>query len=214
MTGLKKTLTLRDATAINLGAIIGSGIFVVTGIAAGEAGPALFISILIAAAVSLLTAFSLIDLSGTVASEGGIYSYAYSYISPYAGFLAGWMYILGNLLAAAAVALGFSFYFSVLVPGVDLRIVVVAVVSFFTFINYMGSKDSARINNTIVSVKLIILAFFVVFGAFFIKTNNLASVQPLQTGVLIGAFYIFFAFGGFARITTLSEEVVMTNDCI
>jgi APA family basic amino acid/polyamine antiporter len=207
VTGLKKAFTLRDATAINLGAIIGSGIFVVTGIAAGVAGPALFISILIAAAVSLLTAFSLIDLSRSMASEGGIYAYTYSYISPYAGFLAGWMYIIGNILGAAAVALGFSYYFGVLVPGVDLRIVVVAIVSLFTLVNYLGAKDSARVNNSIVLVKMTILTFFDAFGAMFIKTSNLASFQPLQGGVLLGAFYIFFAFGGFARITTLSEEV-------
>jgi APA family basic amino acid/polyamine antiporter len=205
--GLKRTLTLRDATAINLGAIIGSGIFVVTGIAAGVAGPALFISILIAATVSLLTALSLTDLSRSIAREGGVYSYAYTYISPYAGFLAGWMYVLGNILGAAAVALGFSFYFNVLVPGIDLRIVIVAVVSFFTLVNYIGAKDSARINNVIVLAKMTILVFFIVFGALFIKPGNLAPFQPLQGGVLLGAFYIFFAFGGFARITTLSEEV-------
>ncbi len=205
--GLKRALTLRDATAINLGAIIGSGIFVVTGIAAGVAGPALFISILVAAAVSLLTALSLTDLSRSIAREGGVYAYAYEYISPYAGFMAGWMYILGNILGAAAVALGFSFYFHALVPGIDLKIVVLLVVSFFTLINYIGAKDSAWLNNIIVMAKMSILVFFIVFGALFINAGNLTPIQPLQGGVLLGAFYIFFAFGGFARITTLSEEV-------
>jgi basic amino acid/polyamine antiporter, APA family len=205
--GLRRTLTLRDAIAINLGAIIGSGIFVVTGIAAGEAGPALFISILIAAAISLLTALSLVALSGAVAREGGIYAYVSFYVSPYAGFLAGWMYMLGNILTGAAVALGFAFYFGVLVPGVDLRLVIVVIISLFTMINYFGAKDSAKLNNMIVLVKMCILAFFIVFGVFFIKSSNLAPIQPLQGGVLLGAFYIFFAFGGFARITTLSEEV-------
>jgi basic amino acid/polyamine antiporter, APA family len=206
-TGLRKTLTLRDATAINLGAIIGSGIFVVTGIAAGVAGPALFISVLIAAGVSLLTALSLTDLSRSIAREGGVYAYAHEYISPYAGFLAGWMYIVGNILGAAAVALGFSFYFNALVPGIDLRIVVLFVVSFFTLVNYIGAKDSARLNNIIVLAKMSILVFFILFGALFINAGNLTPIHPLQGGVLLGAFYIFFAFGGFARITTLSEEV-------
>lgn len=186
---------------------MGSGIFVVTGIAAGVAGPALIVSILIAAAVSLLTALSLIDLSRSVAREGGIYAYANAYISPYAGFLAGWMYILGNILGAAAVALGFAFYFNILVPGIDLKLVLVVTISFFTLVNYIGAKDSARLNNFIVLVKMTILVFFIVFGSFFIKTANLTPLQPLQEGVLLGAYYIFFAFGGFARITTLSEEV-------
>lgn len=205
--GLRRTLTLRDATAINLGAIIGSGIFVVTGIAAGVAGPALFVSILIAATVSLLTALSLKDLARSEAREGGLYAYVYEYVSPYAGFLAGWMYIVGNVLGAAAVALGFSFYFSALFPGVDLGVVVLGAVSFFTLVNYVGAKDSARLNNIIVGAKMSILVFFIVFGAFFIKVGNLEPIQPLQGGVFLGAFYIFFAFGGFARITTLSEEV-------
>ncbi|HEY3421393.1 MAG TPA: APC family permease [Methanomassiliicoccales archaeon] len=204
---MKKTLTLRDATAINLGAIIGSGIFVVTGIAAGAAGPALIVSILIAAGVSLLTALSLTDLSRATPKEGGIYAYSYRNISPYAGFLAGWMYIIGNILGGAAVALGFSFYFHVLVPEIDFRVVVVGAVVFFTMINYLGAKDSARINNLIVLVKMMILTFFIIFGALFLKAENLTPFQPLQGGVLLGAYYIFFAFGGFARITNLSEEV-------
>jgi APA family basic amino acid/polyamine antiporter len=180
---------------------------VVTGIAAGVAGPALFVSILIAAGVSLSTALSLTDLSRSMPKEGGIYTYSYLSISPFAGFLAGWMYIVGNVLGGAAVALGFSFYFNVLVPGLDLRVVIVGVVTFFTIVNYIGVKDSARINNMIVLVKMIILTFFVIFGAFFIRTENLGPIQPLQGGVFLGAFYIFFAFGGFARITTMSEEV-------
>jgi basic amino acid/polyamine antiporter, APA family len=204
---LRKTLTLRDAVAVNLGAIIGSGIFVVTGIAAGVAGSALIISILIAAAVSLMTALSLTDLSRSIPAEGGIYAYTHTLISPYAGFLAGWMYILGNILGGAAVALGFSYYFNALIPGIDLRVVIIGTVTFFIVINYVGVKDSAKFNNLIVLIKLAILVFFVLFGILFIRTDNLIPFQPLQGGVLLGAYYIFFAFGGFARITTLSEEV-------
>ena len=179
----------------------------VTGIAAGVAGPALFVSILIAAAVSLSTALSLTDLSRSMPNEEGSTPIPTSAFHP---TLVSWpdgCTSSGTSLAGAAVALGFSYYFNVLVPGLDLRFVIVGVVTFFTIVNYIGVKDSARINNTIVLVKLIILTFFVIFGVFFIRTENLGPIQPLQGGVFLGAFYIFFAFGGFARITTMSEEV-------
>ena len=100
---LKPTLGLFDATAISVGAIIGAGIFVVTGIAAGYAGSALIISMLIAATISLFTALSLAELTAWQPKEGSIYEYTYQLISPFAGFLTGWMWILSNTFAGAAV---------------------------------------------------------------------------------------------------------------
>jgi APA family basic amino acid/polyamine antiporter len=107
---LKPTLGLLDATAISVGAIIGAGIFVVTGIVAGMAGPALLISMLIAAVVSLLTALSFAELSAW------LYEFSYRLISPFAGFTAGWMWMLGNIFGGAAVSLGFAYYFTSLFP--------------------------------------------------------------------------------------------------
>jgi len=89
--GLKPTLGLFDATAISVGAIIGAGIFVVTGIAAGYAGSALIVSMLVAAIISLLTALSFAELTAWQPKEGSIYEYTYQLISPFAGFLTGWM---------------------------------------------------------------------------------------------------------------------------
>jgi len=91
---LKPTLDLFDATAISVGAIIGAGIFVVTGIAADSARSALVISMLIAAVIALFTALSLAELTAWQPKEGSIYEYTYQLISPFAGFLTGWMWIL------------------------------------------------------------------------------------------------------------------------
>jgi APA family basic amino acid/polyamine antiporter len=113
---LKPTLGLLDATAISVGAIIGAGIFVVTGIVAGMAGPALLISMLIAAVVSLLTALSFAELSAWLPREGSVYEFSYRLISPFAGFTAGWMWMLGNIFGGAAVSLGFAYYFTSLFP--------------------------------------------------------------------------------------------------
>lgn len=111
---LKPTLGLLDATAINIGAIIGAGIFVVTGIAAGLAGPALIISMLIVTAISFFTALSFAELAEWLPNEGGVYDFAYQLISPSTGFLAGWMWMLSNTFAGAAVSLGFAYYFTAL----------------------------------------------------------------------------------------------------
>lgn len=91
---LKPELGLLDATAISVGAIIGAGIFVVTGIVAGMAGPALVVSMLIAATVSLFTALSFAELSAWLPREGSVYEFSYRLISPLAGFTAGWVWIL------------------------------------------------------------------------------------------------------------------------
>jgi APA family basic amino acid/polyamine antiporter len=86
---LKPTLGLFDATAINVGAIIGAGIFVVTGIVAGLAGPAIVVSMLIAAITALFTALSFAELIAWLPKEGSVYEFAYQLISPFAGFLVG-----------------------------------------------------------------------------------------------------------------------------
>ena len=114
--GLKPSLGLFDATAISVGAIIGAGIFVVTGIAAGYAGSALVVSMLIAATISIFTALSFAELTAWQPKEGSIYEYTYQLISPFAGFLTGWMWILSNTFAGAAVSLGFAHYLTALLP--------------------------------------------------------------------------------------------------
>src|SRR5512135_3454729 len=91
---LKPTLGLWSATAINVGAIIGGGIFVVTGIVAGYAGSALLISMGIAAAIALLTALSFTELSTWQPVEGSSYEYTRQLVSPFAGFLSGWMWLI------------------------------------------------------------------------------------------------------------------------
>jgi APA family basic amino acid/polyamine antiporter len=94
--GLRQTLGLFDATAIGIGAIIGGGIFVVTGIVAGLAGPALVLSIVIATIVAILTALSLVELATWLPAEGSVYEYTHRLVSPFAGFLAGWMWLVSN----------------------------------------------------------------------------------------------------------------------
>lgn len=204
---LKPTLGLFDATAISVGAIVGAGIFVVTGIAAGLAGPALTISMVIAAVISLFTALSFVELTAWQPKEGSIYEYTYQLISPFAGFLTGWMWIISNTFAGAAVSLGFANYLCALFPVLPSNWVAAFLCILFTVLNFFGIRQSALLNNILVAAKLSILGLFVVYGLMYVDSSNFASFNPLQLGVLSGAFYIFFAYGGFARVAVVAEEV-------
>ncbi len=201
------TLGLFDALAVSVGAIVGGGIFVVTGIAAGAAGSSMIISMLLAAAISMLTASSFAELVAWQPKEGSIYEYSYQLISPFAGFLTGWMWILSNTFAGAAVSLGFAHYLAALVPSFPPNITAAVTCLAFTIVNYYGIRRSALLNNILVIAKLSVLAFFIVFGSIFIRPENYSPFVPLSTNVLYAAFYVFFAFGGFARTAVIAEEV-------
>ena len=204
---LKPTLGLLDATAISVGAIIGAGIFVVTGIVAGMAGPALLISMVIAAVVSLLTALSFAELSAWLPREGSVYEFSYRLISPFAGFTAGWMWILGNTFGGAAVSLGFAYYFTSIFPVLQPKLIAVLLCLAFTVLNYIGIKQSAILNNLLVGSKLVILIFFIILGFGYVKAGNFRPFIPSYEGILFGSCYIFFAYGGFARVSVVAEEV-------
>jgi APA family basic amino acid/polyamine antiporter len=204
---LKPTLGLWSATAINVGAIIGGGIFVVTGIAAGLAGSALVVAMVIAGVVATFTALSFAELTAWQPVEGSVYEYACQLVSPFSGFLAGWMWMLANTFGGAAVSLGFAYYFASVFPVLPANVVAAAMCVAFTLLNFVGIRESAFFNNFLVAVKLVILGFFVVFGLFFVESANFFPFAPFTSGVLYGAYFIFFAYGGFARIAVVAEEV-------
>ena len=205
--GLKPTLGLLDATAIGVGAIIGAGIFVVTGIAAARAGSAVVVSMLIAAAISLLTARSFAELTAWLPKEGSVYELARRLLSPFAGFVTGWMWIVSNTFAGAAVSLGFAYYVAALAPDVPARWLAAGVCLAFTALNHFGVRASAVLNNALVLAKLLVLVLFCLLGALYVRRANFMPFDPASLGVLSGASYIFLAYGGFARVAVLAEEV-------
>jgi APA family basic amino acid/polyamine antiporter len=203
----EQTLGLFDATGISVGAIIGAGIFVVTGIAAGLAGSALVLSMLIAAVISVLTALSFVELTAWQPKEGSIYEYTYQLISPFMGFLVGWMWMLSNIFTGAAVSLSFAHYLTTLSPALPIIWVAAILCLAFTALNFFGIRQSARLNNFIVVAKLLVLMFFVVFGLAHVKSANFVPFAPFKVGVLYGACFIFFAYGGFARVAIIADEI-------
>jgi APA family basic amino acid/polyamine antiporter len=192
---------------MSVGAIIGAGIFVVVGISARQAGSALLVSMLIAGGMALLSALSMAQLTRWLPIEGGSYEIARRLLSPPVGFLAGWMYVINNTFTGAAVAIGFAHSLRVTVPGLPIAWTGSALCIVFTVLNSIGIRQSARVNNVLVAVKLAILALFCALGLAHLDVRHFVPFEPLQWGVVAGASSIVFAFGGAARVAVMAEEV-------
>jgi APA family basic amino acid/polyamine antiporter len=206
--GLKRTLNLLDATSVGIGAIIGAGIFVVLGIAIGYAGPAVIISVIIAGIVGSFTAFSFAELGSAIPKEGGAYAYAYDMISPSVGFIVGCLWVFAQIVAGAAISLGFASYFVAIFPMFSVKIVAVLAASALTALNLIGIKQTTTVNNVLVIIKVTVLSLFIGFGILYFHTQNFTQFSPNGLfGILQGAGFIFFAYLGFGRIATLGEEV-------
>ncbi|SMD30837.1 APC family permease [Picrophilus oshimae] len=207
---LKRSITLTGAIMINLGAIIGAGIFVIIGIAAYRAGPGVIISIVLSGIIAILTGLSFSEIARHVAKEGGAYEYAKDTLSPSAGFVAGWMWTSGNIIAIAAVATSFGSYFDVLfnINVNPFFIAVICILAFMT-LNILGIKNSTKTITGLVILNVLVLLVFIFSGITRFNSNNYINFMPHGiSGIITGTALIFFAFTGFSRVTTVSDEVV------
>lgn len=206
--GLLRLLTLKDAVGVGLGAIIGAGIFVVTGIAAGVSGPAFVVGLLIAGIIASFNALSSAQLAAIYPHSGGTYEYGYILINPAFGFSAGWMFLISKLSAAGVVAIGFGSYFHQLVPIVSPLILSISAVILLTAANYFGIKKAGILNLIIVAITLLSLLYLVFSGIPEVNSDNFKPFAPFGiSGIAEAAALLFFAFTGYARIATLAEEV-------
>ncbi|WP_299821715.1 APC family permease [uncultured Pontibacter sp.] len=205
---LLRALTLKDAVGVGLGAIIGAGIFVVTGVAAGVAGPAFLVALLFAGLIAACNGLSSAQLAAVYPSSGGTYEYGYRLLNPWYGFSAGWMFLVSKLTAAGVVAIGFGSYFYQLVPVLSPLALSVLAVVLLTVANYFGIKKAGALNLAIVSVTILSL-LYLVFSSFpAVKMENMVPFAPFGiTGIAEASALLFFAFTGYARIATLAEEV-------
>ncbi|MET9688005.1 APC family permease [Streptomyces sp. NPDC006514] len=202
---LKRTLGVSDAVVVGLGAMVGAGIFAALAPAAGAAGGALLAALGVAGLVAYCNAHSSARLAARYPASGGTYVYGRERLGPFWGYLAGWGFVIGKTASCAAMALTVGAY---LWPGRQHAVAVAAVVA-LTAASYGGVQKSARIARLIVAVVLAVLAGVVVVCL------SSGAADPGQPGgpdggvfgVLQGAGLLFFAFAGYARITTLGEEV-------
>ncbi len=212
---LRRALRLRDAVGIGFGAIVGAGIFVISGVAAGVGGPAFLVGLLIAGAVASANALSSAQLAAAYPRSGGTYEYGYRVLRPWAGFAAGWMFLVSKITAAGAVALGLAGYLDPLLPAVQPRILAVGAIVIFTILNSFGVRRSSRVNLVIVAISVGTLLVFVAVSAPSFSAGNLRPFAPTGVrGVLESAAILFFAYTGYARIATLGEEVMKPSRTI
>jgi APA family basic amino acid/polyamine antiporter len=197
-----------DSIGIGLGAVIGAGLFVVTGVAASIAGPSLILGVLVAGLAALCNALSSAQLAARYPQSGGTYEYGYRLLHPIAGFAAGWMFLISKLAAGGTVALGFGSYLSALVPAIPARWAAVAAVILVAAANWFGIKKAGRLNAVIVSVTVLTLGCFVLAGLPAFQFEHWRPFAPHGfAGVAEAAALLFFAYTGYARLATLGEEV-------
>jgi len=205
---LIRALSLKDAVGVGLGAIIGAGIFVVTGVAAGVSGPAFIIGLLIAGIIAAFNGLSSAQLAAAYPHSGGTYEYGYRLLSPAFGFSAGWMFLISKLSAAGVVAIGFGSYFHQLVPIFSPLSYSIIAVLLLTIANYFGIKKVGKLNLVIVCITLLSLIYLVFSGIPAVETENFLPFAPFGiSGIAEASAILFFAYTGYSRIATLAEEV-------
>jgi amino acid transporter/nucleotide-binding universal stress UspA family protein len=221
---LSREMTLMDATFIGVGAMIGAGIFVLTGIAAGVAGPGLILVFFLNGFVALLTAMSYAELGSCYHDAGGGYLWVKEGLPRWNGFLAGWMSWFAHSVACSVYALGFGAYFDLVLhefgtalPHWELlppqKLLAAAVAMLFTYINYKGAAETGKIGNLVTTIKIAILAVFIGFGlqVVFKRPDWTASFTPFLpngwSGVFSAMGLTFIAFEGYELIAQSSEEV-------
>jgi APA family basic amino acid/polyamine antiporter len=224
---LKKTLGVWGLTALGVGAIIGTGIFVLTGHAAAQyAGPAVVISFVIAGIVSALAALCYAELASTVPVSGSAYTYVYATLGEFLAWIIGWGLILEYALGAATVAIGWSGYFTDFVgqafhwilpkalttnpfEGGLINLPAALIILLVTFLLVRGTSESNTVNKIIVAVKLCIVLFFIAMGVGHINPVNWHPFAPFGvSGIINGAALVFFAYIGFDAVSTSAEEAV------
>jgi basic amino acid/polyamine antiporter, APA family len=223
-TRLRRSVGALDLTALGIGAIIGTGIFVIVGEAIGESGPALVISFLLAGITCVFSALSYAELASAIPVSGSAYTYAYATMGELLAWIIGWDLILEYGVSVAAVAVGWGAYLtelldslfgvtlseSITLPpgdGGDLNVPAVFLVLAVTAVLIAGVRQSARSNTVMVITKIAVLLFFiaVAFSAF--EGGNFSDFAPNGfSGIESAAALIFFAYIGFDAVSTASEE--------
>ncbi len=207
---LARVLGVPDAVLLGLGSIVGTGIFVSIGTAAGVAGSSVLIAVAVAAVVATCNGLASAQLAAAHPVSGGTYEYGYRYASPLAGRLAGWMFVVAKTASAATAALGFGGYALALVGSTSrtaqIALGVAAAVA-FTLIVAGGMKRSNRLNMIIVGTTLLALAAFVVAGVPHVELSHIELGDASARDIAHASALMFVAYTGYGRIATLGEEV-------
>jgi basic amino acid/polyamine antiporter, APA family len=208
---LKRELGVFGATLMGLGSIVGTGVFVSIGIAAGIAGSGVIIAVAIGAAIAIFNGLSSAQLAANHPVSGGTYEYGYRYLTPAFGFTAGWLFLLAKTASAATAALGFSAYLLAILGWETTWLVPIALIAviLLTAIVFGGIRRSHFANTAIVTVTLLSLGIFILVclpRAVSEGTNNLTPFSKSPASILQASALMFVAYTGYGRIATMGEE--------
>ncbi|MDR2680517.1 MAG: amino acid permease [Tannerella sp.] len=229
---LKKTLGPYKLIALGLGAIIGAGLFSITGLAAGNyAGPAITISFMVAAAGCCFAGLCYAEFASMLPIAGSAYTYSYATLGEFIAWVIGWDLVLEYAVAAATVSISWSRYALKLFEGLDIYLPVeltacpweggivnlpaALIVVLMSLLLIRGTESSSLINSIIVFLKVTVVLVFIILGWHFIRTENYVPYIPENTGewgtfgfsgIIRAAAIVFFAFIGFDAVSTAAQE--------
>lgn len=231
---LKRTLSNKSLVALGIGAIIGAGLFSLTGIAAAEhAGPAVTLSFVLAAVGCAFAGLCYAEFASMIPVAGSAYTYSYATMGEFMAWIIGWDLVLEYALGAATVGVSWSGYFNKLLhefglempsylsrtflehDGGGINLPAIVIVSLLSLLLMRGTKESASLNNFLVVIKVAVVILFITLGWKFINPANHTPYIPENTGVYgqfgisgiaSGAALVFFAFIGFDAVSTAAQE--------
>ena len=224
--GLKKVLGTPALLLMGLGAIIGAGIFILTGVASAYyAGPGLILSFIFAGIACFFTALCYAEFAAMVPVAGSAYTYSYVTLGELFAWIIGWDLVLEYTLIVTALAVGWSGYMVSIIttlginlppqllnpPGVAggfINLPAIIIIGIITMLLIRGTKFTSQVNSLIVMIKLFVVLLFIAIGVNYINPANYHPFLPFgYIGIFKGAAIIFFAYIGFDAITTAAEEV-------
>jgi APA family basic amino acid/polyamine antiporter len=221
---LRRSLGAFQLSMLGIGAVIGTGIFVLTSEAAQKAGPGMMLSFVLAGSVCMLAAICYSELASMVPVAGSAYTYTYAVLGEPLAWMVGWALILEYALGASAVASSWSGYMIGLIRGLFhvnisplwvngpfaggyINLPAIAVALLVTWLLVIGTKESARANAILVCIKVAALILFIILAVPVIHSNNFEPFMPTGIkGVAGAAASIFFAYVGFDAVSTAAEE--------
>ena len=223
---LRRSLTAWDLTLLGIGAIIGTGIFVLTGTAAAnQSGPAIVVSYAAAGMACAFAALCYAEFAAMIPIAGSAYTYAYATLGEIFAWMIGWDLILEYAVGSMTVAIGWSGYFQRILAGFGLalpawmtaapgaaagsvvNLPAMIIVLLIMVLLIVGIRESARFNAAMVAIKIAAVLFFLVAGMWYVQPDNWSPFMPYGwSGVMTGAAVVFFAYIGFDAVSTTAEE--------
>lgn len=221
---LKRSLGAFQLTMLGIGAVIGTGIFVLTAEAAQKAGPGMMISFVIAGVVCAVAALCYAEMASMVPVSGSAYTYSYAVMGELIAWMVGWALILEYAVAAGAVSVGWSGYvvglienaFAIDIPdtlvlgpydGGVINLPAMLIAGLVTWLLVIGTRESATVNAILVAIKVAALTLFIVLAVPVMNMENFEPFSPLGFGGIgAAAASIFFAYVGFDAVSTAAEE--------